>query len=36
MKYFIGADHAGIEIKSFVKVFFEIRGLVVDDLGPFN
>lgn len=34
MKYFIGADHAGIEIKAFVKELFEKRGHEVIDLGP--
>ena len=36
MKYYIGADHAGIEIKSFVKELFEKKGHEVIDLGPFN
>ena len=36
MKYFIGADHAGIEIKAFVKELFEKRGHEVEDLGPFD
>ncbi len=36
MKYFIGADHAGIKIKSFVKELFEKKGHEVIDLGPFN
>ncbi len=36
MKYFIGADHAGIEIKAFVKELFEKKGHEVEDLGPFN
>ena len=36
MKYFIGADHAGIEIKAFVKDLFEQRGHEVEDLGPYN
>lgn len=36
MKYFIGADHAGIEIKKFVKELFEKRGHEVEDLGPFT
>ncbi|VAY86777.1 Ribose 5-phosphate isomerase B [hydrothermal vent metagenome] len=35
-KYFIGADHAGIEIKKFVKKLFETNGHEVEDLGPFN
>lgn len=36
MTYYIGADHAGIEIKTFVKELFEARGHEVIDLGPFN
>jgi ribose 5-phosphate isomerase B len=36
MKYFIGTDHAGIEIKSFVKEIFEKEGYDVEDLGPFD
>jgi ribose 5-phosphate isomerase B len=36
MRYFIGADHAGIEIKAFVKVIFENLGHEVIDLGPFD
>lgn len=36
MKYFIGADHAGIEIKAFVKKLFEDLGHKVEDLGPFT
>jgi ribose 5-phosphate isomerase B len=36
MKYFIGADHAGIEVKTFVKEVFEKLGHEVEDLGPFN
>ena len=36
MKYFIGADHAGIEIKAFVKDLFEQRGHEVEDLGAYN
>jgi len=36
MKYFIGADHAGIEIKSYVKELFENLGHEVEDLGPYN
>ena len=34
MKYFIGADHAGIDIKAYVKELFEKRGHEVVDLGP--
>ena len=34
MKYFIGADHAGIDIKAYVKELFEARGHEVVDLGP--
>jgi len=36
MKYFIGADHAGIEIKAFVKELFEKKGHEVEDLGPYD
>ena len=36
MKYYIGADHAGIEIKKFVKELFEKKGHKVEDLGPFT
>ena len=36
MTYYIGADHAGIEIKAFVKELFEKRGHEVIDLGPYN
>ena len=36
MRYYIAADHAGIEIKAFVKELFESRGHGVEDLGPFN
>ncbi len=36
MKYFIGADHAGIDIKAYVKELFEKRGHEVIDLGPHN
>ena len=34
MKYFIGADHAGIDIKAYVKELFEKLGHEVIDLGP--
>ena len=34
MKYFIASDHAGINIKAFVKELFENRGHEVIDLGP--
>ncbi|RXJ84293.1 ribose 5-phosphate isomerase B [Arcobacter sp. CECT 8985] len=36
MKYFIGADHAGINIKTYVKELFEKKGHEVIDLGTFN
>ena len=36
MTYFIGADHAGIDIKAYVKELFEAKGHKVEDLGPFN
>jgi ribose 5-phosphate isomerase B len=34
MKYFIGADHAGVDFKAFVKELFEKRGHEVIDMGP--
>lgn len=34
MKYFIGADHAGIDFKTYVKELFENMGHEVIDLGP--
>ena len=36
MKYYIGADHAGIEIKNFVKELFIKKGYEVEDLGPYD
>ena len=36
MKYFIGADHAGIDIKQYVKELFEAKEHEVIDLGPFS
>ena len=36
MKYYIGADHAGIDIKAYVKELFENLGHEVEDLGPYN
>lgn len=36
MKYFIGADHAGIEIKAYIKTLFESKGYEVVDMGPFS
>jgi ribose 5-phosphate isomerase B len=36
MKYYIGADHAGIEIKAFVKELFEKLDHEVEDLGPYS
>ncbi|RXJ60626.1 ribose 5-phosphate isomerase B [Candidatus Marinarcus aquaticus] len=34
MTYYIGADHAGIDIKAYVKELFEKKGHEVIDLGP--
>jgi len=34
--YYIGADHAGIDIKEYVKNIFEAKGHEVIDLGPYN
>ncbi|AXH09157.1 ribose 5-phosphate isomerase B [Malaciobacter halophilus] len=36
MKYFIAADHAGIDIKKYVKELFESKGHEVEDLGPYS
>ena len=36
MTYYIGADHAGIDIKDYVKKIFEAKGHKVKDLGPYN
>jgi ribose 5-phosphate isomerase B len=36
MKYFIGADHAGIDIKEYVKKIFKDLGHEVEDLGPYT
>ena len=36
MRYYIGADHAGVEIKAFVKDLFEQKGHEVIDMGPFS
>ena len=36
MKYFIAADHAGIDIKAYVKELFEKKGHEVIDLGPYK
>ncbi|NLC27290.1 MAG: ribose 5-phosphate isomerase B [Campylobacteraceae bacterium] len=34
MKFYIGTDHAGFEIKDAVKSMLELRGCEVIDLGP--
>lgn len=36
MKYFIASDHAGVELKAFVKALLEKKGIIVEDLGPNN
>ncbi|MEA3512122.1 MAG: ribose 5-phosphate isomerase B [Campylobacterota bacterium] len=36
MTYYIGADHAGVDFKSFVKELFEKKGHEVIDMGPFS
>lgn len=36
MKYYIGSDHAGINIKAYVQEIFTKLGHEVEDLGPFN
>jgi ribose 5-phosphate isomerase B len=34
MKYYIGTDHAGLELKNFTKNFLEDKGITVEDLSP--
>lgn len=36
MKYFVASDHAGVELKAFVKALLEKKGIIVEDLGPNN
>jgi ribose 5-phosphate isomerase B len=36
VKYFIASDHAGVDLKAFVKELLENRGFSVDDLGPYS
>jgi ribose 5-phosphate isomerase B len=36
MKYFIGTDHAGFEIKPFVIEYLQKKGIEVEDLGCFS
>ena len=36
MKYYIASDHAGINIKDFVKEIFIKNGHIVEDLGPYD
>jgi len=36
MRYFIATDHAGFDIKAYVKSLFENKGHEVIDLGPTN
>ena len=36
MKYFIGTDHAGFEVKPFVIEYLESKGIEVEDLGCYS
>jgi ribose 5-phosphate isomerase B len=36
MKYYIGTDHAGFEIKPFVIDFLQKKGVEVEDLGTYS
>jgi len=36
MKYFIGTDHAGFEVKPFVIEYLEKKGIEVEDLGCYS
>jgi ribose 5-phosphate isomerase B len=36
MKYYIGVDHAGFEIKPFVIEYLQKKGIEVEDLGTYS
>ncbi|GAB6044907.1 ribose 5-phosphate isomerase B [Caminibacter profundus] len=36
MKYFIGTDHAGFEVKAFVIDYLQKKGIEVEDLGTYS
>ena len=36
MKYFIGTDHAGFEVKDFVIEYLQKKGIEVEDLGTYS
>ena len=36
MKYFIGTDHAGFEVKPFVIEYLQKNGIEVEDLGTYS
>ena len=36
MKYFIGTDHAGFEVKPFVIEYLKNKGIEVEDLGTYS
>jgi len=36
MKFYIGTDHAGLDLKNYTKELLEARGHEVVDLGPYN
>jgi len=36
MKYFIGTDHAGFEVKPFVIEYLKKKGIEVEDLGTYS
>jgi len=36
MKYFIGTDHAGFEVKPFVIEYLQKKGIEVEDLGTYS
>ena len=36
MKYFIGTDHAGFEVKPFVIDYLKNKGIEVEDLGTYS
>ena len=36
MKFFIGTDHAGVDLKDYTVELLRAKGHEVEDLGPFN
>lgn len=36
MKYYVGTDHAGIDLKNHTCEYLKSKGLEVEDMGPFS